>query len=195
MQDLLQKIVADESYQANLDWGKPRRGHAEATVRAHVAELEENLDFLRPRLSEDAYWKLKLLIHVHDSFKAEATRGVPITHPRSHASLARAFLARFCQDTDLLNMVQYHDEGHALWRGFQSERLVNAGRLSGLVSRIQDWDLFLAFCVIDSCTFSKERDSIRWFVAEIGQRVPVSVTTDWIKDLDRCKSHRLAQRR
>src|SRR5262245_18791904 len=90
-------LTRDERYLANLEWGQPRRGHPEGTVRAHIAELERNLDGLRPRLTEDETWKLRILIHTHDSFKAEAKSGVPIGDPRSHASLARAFLAEFCQ--------------------------------------------------------------------------------------------------
>ena len=77
-------------------------------MRAHIAELERNLEAFKAELSEDEYWKIRVLIHTHDTFKAEAEPGVSITHPRSHASLARAFLASLCDDADLLNMVQYH---------------------------------------------------------------------------------------
>src|SRR6516225_8855630 len=114
-QTILDAIIADPRYQRNLDWGKPRRGHPEGTVRAHIAELERNLDRLAPRLSEEEHGKLRLLIHTHDTFKGEAESGVAITDPRSHASLARAFLAGHCDDADLLAMVQYHDEPYALW--------------------------------------------------------------------------------
>jgi len=99
-------IIADSRYLANLDWGKPRSGHPEGTVRAHIAEIEPNLDSLRSKLTDEDYWKLKLLIHTHDSFKAESEPGVAITDPKSHASLARAFLATHCDDADLLAMVQ-----------------------------------------------------------------------------------------
>jgi hypothetical protein len=85
----LDAIFADPRYQKNLDWGKARRGHPEGTVRMHIAEIEQNLETLRPRLSDADYWRLKLLIHTHDSFKAESERGVAITDPKSHASLAR----------------------------------------------------------------------------------------------------------
>ncbi len=64
-----------------------------------------NLGVLRPKLSEEEYWKLKLLIHTRDTFKGESQPGVSITDPRSHASLARAFLTTHCDDADLLAMV------------------------------------------------------------------------------------------
>ncbi|WP_168218899.1 response regulator [Limnoglobus roseus] len=41
--------------------GVPRAGHLEGTVRAHIDELECNLDALRPKLSEE-YWKLRLAV-------------------------------------------------------------------------------------------------------------------------------------
>src|SRR5260370_19007049 len=111
-------IAAHPRYLQNLDWGKARSGHPEGTVRAHIAELERNLEALKPRLSQIDYWKVKLLVHTHDSFNREAERGSPITHPKSHASLARAFLAEFCNDSDLLAMIQYHYEPFALFRQF-----------------------------------------------------------------------------
>lgn len=68
-------VVNDPRYLANLDWGESRQGHPEGTVRAHIAEIEPNLELLRPSLTDEDYWKLKLLIHTHDSFKAESKGG------------------------------------------------------------------------------------------------------------------------
>ena len=65
-------LVRDQRYLKSLDWGRPRSGHPEGTVRAHIAELEPNLEALRPRLTELEYWKLKVLIHSHDTFKGTA---------------------------------------------------------------------------------------------------------------------------
>ncbi|ODA29955.1 hypothetical protein A6X21_06330 [Planctopirus hydrillae] len=163
----LEAVKADARYQRNLDWGKPRAGHPEGTVRAHIAEIEPNLDRLAPKLSPLEIDKLRLLIHTHDSFKAEAEAGVPITHPASHASLARSFLAEFCDDADLLAMVQYHDEPFALWRQVSSKGTYNQERLQALFEAIEDWNLFLAFNIIDGCTTGKGRQPLRWFFHEI----------------------------
>ena len=178
MQEIFTKIIADPRYQANLDWGAPRSGHPEGTIRAHIAELEENLEALRPRLSTEAWWKLKILIHVHDTFKPEAVSNIAITDPRSHASLARQFLNEYCQDQDLLNMVQYHDEGHALFQQFSRKGAYSEERLEKLLGLIQDWDLFLMFNIIDGCTRGKDRKPLRWFIAEASRRVSTSVTPD-----------------
>jgi hypothetical protein len=171
-------ITFDARYQANLDWGQPRRGHPEGTVRAHIAELEGNLHRYRSRLTDDEYWKLKLLIHTHDTFKPEALSGVAIAHPRSHASLARSFLAEFCQDEDLLAMVQLHDEPYALWKQQQHRVSFDAARLQRLLDAIGDWNLFSAFLLIDGCTAGKDRGSLQWFFADVAGRVESTFGAD-----------------
>jgi hypothetical protein len=162
--------VADSRYLANLDWGKPRVGHPEGTVRAHIAELEGNLERLRAKLSEEEYWKLKILVHTHDTFKAEAKPGVAITHPESHASLARAFLASHCDDPDLLAMVQFHDEPFALYRQYERRGEFDRGRFESLMSAITDLELFLAFVIIDGCTAGKSREPLAWFFRQLAGR-------------------------
>jgi hypothetical protein len=167
----LDSVVQAPRYRKNLDWGDPRPGHPEGTVRAHIEEIEKNLEALRPRLSEVDYWKLKLLVHTHDTFKGEAEPGVGITDPRSHASLARDFLAGHCPDPDLLAMVQFHDEPFALWRQFEAKGKYNQERFSALLQNIQDWNLFLAFNIIDGCTDGKGREPLAWFFDEVSGRV------------------------
>jgi hypothetical protein len=173
---LLARILADSRYQRNLDWGEPRHGHPEGTVRGHIEELLNNLESLRPRLRDDEYWKLQLLIHVHDSFKAEARPGVAITHPRSHASLARAFLAEFCDDADLSAMVQFHDEPYALWRKSRQSGALDRKRFDALLSAIRDWDLFVAFLIVDGCTLGKSRTPLHWFLQMIHERIQIRFT-------------------
>ena len=168
---IFQSVVSDPRYQQNLDWGQPRSGHPEGTVQAHITELEENLDVLRPNLSDAEFWQLRLLIHTHDTFKAEAKPGVAITDPESHASLARTFLAEFCSDQDLLAMVQYHDEPFALWRQWRSKGKHNSQRFNSLLDAISAWDLFLAFNIIDGCTIGKSREPLHWFLTEVQPRV------------------------
>ena len=163
-EQLFHALVKDPEYLNNLDWGKPRRGHPEGTVRAHIQELEDNLKRLPVEANSEEYWKLMLLIHVHDSFKKEAKKGVPIEHPRSHATLAKQFLAKYCQDTDLLNMVQYHDEPYALYRQQLHRGRVNSQRLQNLLSTIQDWSLFCRFLLVDNCTEGKDRAPTHWTI-------------------------------
>jgi hypothetical protein len=170
-------VVKDPRYLKNLDWGEARPGHPEGTVRAHIAEIEPNLETLRPKLGDVDYWKLKLLVHTHDSFKAESQAGVPITDPKSHASLAKVFLAEFCDDSDLLAMVQYHDEPFALWRQAESKKgKYNQERFAALLSNIKDWNLFLAFNIIDGCTEGKSREPLVWLFKEVAGKVEAAFT-------------------
>lgn len=164
-------ITNDPRYQRNLDWGKARTGHPEGTIRAHIAELERNLEMLRAKVSETDSWRIKVLIHAHDTFKGEAERGLPITDPKSHASLARAFLAEFCDDADMQAMVQYHDEPFALWRQFVAKGKFNPERMTALLTGIRDWNVFLAFSIVDGCTEGKGREALRWFFRQIAGRV------------------------
>ncbi len=188
VQQIFAKITADPRYQRNLDWGEPREGHPEGTVRAHIAELEQILDQVRPKVSDDYYWRLRILIHVHDTFKGDAKQGVSISDPQSHASLAGQFLAGYLQAEtlaqaeaeDLLNMVQYHDEGHALWRQFAERGRYNQERFAKLLATIKNWELFLWFVVIDGSTEGKDRESLRWFVNEVKRHVKKPISVDLV---------------
>jgi len=164
-------IISDPRYQRNLDWGGARPGHPEGTVRAHIAELDCNLESLRHKLSETDYWRLRVLIHSHDTFKGKAQPNAPITASNSHASLARAFLADFCADDDMLAIVQFHDEPYALWRQVASKGKFNQQRLTALLAGIRDWNLFLAFNIIDGCTEEKGREPLRWFFEHVAGKV------------------------
>ena len=170
------RIVADARYQRNLDWGEPRSGHPEGSIRAHIEELERNLAVLRPRLSAHDAWRLRVLIHTHDTFKPDATDGVAIVDPRSHASLARRFLEELGADADLLDIVQYHDEPYALWQQVTRRRTFDRRRLRALLDRIQAWDLYLAFLIIDGCTAGKSREQLHWFFRQIAGKVRASFT-------------------
>jgi hypothetical protein len=183
LQQIFTRMTLDPRYQRNLDWGEPRAGHPEGTIRAHIAELDQTLEKIRAQLSDEDYWKLKILIHVHDTFKGEAKEAVSISDPQSHASLAREFLAKHLQAEamepaeveDLLNMVQYHDEGHALWRQHAYRGSYNEERFARLLATIRNWELFLWFLIIDGTTQGKDRESLEWFIDEVKTKTGISV--------------------
>jgi hypothetical protein len=168
---LFARLTADPRYQRNLDWGEPRSGHPEGSIRAHIAELERNLEALRPKLTDEEVWRLRVLIHTHDTFKPDAVEGVRIVAPNSHASLARTFLAGLGGDDELLTIVQFHDEPFALWQQRQRRGNHDQRRLRALLDRVHDWDLFLAFLIIDGCTAGKSRDQLHWFFGVISRDV------------------------
>jgi hypothetical protein len=174
----LEAIVRDPRYLRNIKWGEPRPGHPEGSIEAHIAELESNLARLEPEVSEDESWKLKLLIHTHDLFKGESPDDVAIVDPRSHASHARRFLAEFIDDPDLLNMVQFHDEPYALHKKLEAKGYYNADRFNALLKRIQDWDVFLAFNIVDGCTSGKNRRHLYWLFKVLQGKVITRFTAD-----------------
>ena len=150
------------------------------TIRKHIEELEDNLSRLKPLLSREEAGKLRVLIHTHDTFKPDAKTGVAIVDPNSHASLARQFLAKYVSDSDMLNMVQFHDDPFAIWK---KDRCGGnyTDRLGRLLQVIEDWDLFLAFLIVDGCTVGKSTEPLNWFFAEIGNRVETRVDATWIR--------------
>lgn len=175
---VLDAVRGDARYTQHLDWGRPRAGHPEGTIRAHIAELERNLAALGDRLSNDATNRIRLLVHVHDTFKPESAHGVAIDDPRSHASLAKEFLAEFTDDAELLAMVQWHDLPYALWRKARRTGTLDEKRFTILEREITDWETFVAFLIVDGCTAGKSREPLEWFLGQIAGRIDVSWTVD-----------------
>ena len=180
MKVILQRVVSDPRYLKNIEYGEPRSGHREGKIKFHIAELESNLEKLAPRISEEQYWQLKFLIHVHDTFKAEARPDSPIEGPQSHASLARKFASEFTDDMDLLNIIQYHDMNFALWKQYVARGSYDLPRFFTLLDTIMDWDLFLMFLIIDGCAQGKDPDKVGWFINEVRKSRTTIIDEGWI---------------
>jgi hypothetical protein len=180
MKDIVSRVIADPRYLHRIEYGQPRPGHPEGKIKYHIAELEANLEKLAPRISENQYWKLKFLIHVHDTFKADAVPDSLIESPYSHASLAMAFASEFTNDADLLAMIQFHDLNFALWKQFAARGAYDIERFSRLLDTIMDWDLFLLFLIIDGSTRGKDPDKVRWFIGEVRKYKQTVVDESWI---------------
>lgn len=181
MKAILKQVTNDVRYLKNIEHGEPRPGHPEGKVKHHIAELEENLETLRSRgISEEQYWKLRFLIHVHDTFKADAIPNSAIQSPNSHASLARKFASEFTDDSDLLNMVQYHDVNFALWKQLKAAGTYDIKRFSTLLETIMDWDLFLMFIILDGSTRGKDPEKIRWFINEVKKYKETRIDESWV---------------
>ncbi len=76
----------------------------------------------------------------------------------------------------MLAMVQYHDEPFALWRQVASKGKCNQERLTALLTSICDWNLFLAFNIVDGCTEGKGREPLRWLFEQVEGKVASSFT-------------------
>jgi hypothetical protein len=181
MEEIIEKIKADARHQKNIEYGEPRFGHPEGKVKFHIADLERNLELLLNKgISMDDYWKLKFMIHIHDAFKAEAEKDTPTLHPRNHATIAREYASQYTDDSDLLNMIQYHDENYNLWLEYSQTGKYDTIRFQNLLSTIKDWDLFLLFMIIDGCTKGKEYSKLSWFINEIQKYKKTIVDSSWI---------------
>ena len=184
MKQIVDQIMADPRYRENIEYGEPRSGHPEGKVKYHIAELEENLEKMASRasrgISEEQYWKLKFLIHVHDTFKANAIPNSAIMNPNSHASLAKKFASEFTDDEDLLNMIQFHDVNYALWLQFERTGSYDMQRFENLLETVQDWDLFLMFLILDGSTKGKERSKLIWFLNEVRNHRKTIVDETWV---------------
>jgi hypothetical protein len=181
-QKLTERVMSDERYQKNVEYEQPDAGHPEGKVKYHIAELEANLERLKHRLpKEEDYWKLKFLIHVHDTFKAEASKaGVPADHPRSHEALARTFASEFTDDPDLLNIIQYHDENYTLWKQLKRTGRYDTEWFHYLLDTIQDWDLYLIFTIIDGNTQGKDIEKLAWFINQVRKHKQTQVDETWV---------------
>ena len=180
-QKAVERVMAHPQYKKNIAFGEPRSGHPEGKVQFHIAELESNLERLKPYLPQpDQYWKLKFLIHIHDSFKINAAKGVPSTDPRHHAVLAKTFASQFITDQDMLAMIQYHDESYYLWRQVCKNGRYNRLQFTTLLETIQDWDLFLIFNIIDGHTAGKNMGKLPWFIHEVRKYKEAAVDVTWI---------------
>jgi len=168
---VLKKIKDDPRYAEGVQYGKPRRGHQEGSVAAHIKDLEANVEKLQAGkfLSEEEYWKLMILVHVHDTMKYASKKNAPIEDVDSHASMARAFLNGYTVDRRMLNIVQYHDIGYSLSQSFREKGRYNGERLRTAVFSIsQEYlKLFLLFVIVDGYTPSKEQENVRWFIEEV----------------------------
>jgi hypothetical protein len=155
-------MIRDPEYIAGIDWGTKRRGHPEGKVLAHIQDLSDNLSAIHSDLTPGQEAQIKIFIHTHDTFKGESVRGVPINHPQSHASLARAFVERYIGETNLSAVIQNHDEFYALWRAEQSTGILDKARYNKLVEAIHDWNLFLTCMIIDGVTPGKDITPVKW---------------------------------
>lgn len=184
LQKIVEEVIADPRYQQNIEYGEPRSGHPEGKVKFHIADLEKNLELLaRHGISSEEYWKLKFLIHIHDTFKVEAEKDVPILHPHSHATLAREYAGRYTDEPDLLNIIQYHDKNYSMWLDYSHRGSYDAASFLHLLDIIQNWDLFLMFTILDGRTKGKDISKLVWFIDEVRKYKSTRVDASWVDAL------------
>jgi hypothetical protein len=166
--ELEREVTADAELLAGLAWGKPREGHPEGTVCAHVRDLLEALDGAGEpgeRRSE-----LRFITLVHDSFKYRVHEWLPKSGSNHHAARARRFAERFTADERLLATIEHHDRPYALWRKMRRRGELDEQAFEEMMRRVPDPELFLRFIELDGGTEGKNPEPIEWFRTELRRR-------------------------
>jgi hypothetical protein len=166
--ELERALLADPVLQEGLAWGKPRRGHPEGTVGAHVADLLETID--RWGESGKRREELRFLALVHDSLKYQVQHWRPKTGENHHAMRARRFAEGYVDDERLLAAIEQHDRPYNLWRKLRKRGRMDEHGFSEMVERIPDMNLFLRFVALDGSTEGKTQEPIGWLKEELGRR-------------------------
>ncbi len=162
--DVERAIVSDPEWREGVRWGRPRRGHPEGGVLAHVHEVLANVE--RDAASPEQRARLRVIALVHDAFKSRVDRGRPKAGSNHHATIARRFAERHLDDAGVLAVIEHHDEPYAIWRrgdrtGDWEEADRRARALIDLLGG--DLDLFLSFYRADNATGDKTDEDLRWF--------------------------------
>ncbi len=161
-------LIADPELREGLAWGKPRQGHPEGSVGAHVADLLETVD--RWGEAGDRREELRFLALVHDAMKHRVRGWLPKVGENHHATRARRFAERYTRDERLLATIELHDRPYALWRKLQRSGRSDEQGLAQMLERIPDRDLFVRFVELDGSTEGKNPEPIDWLKKELERR-------------------------
>jgi hypothetical protein len=163
--ELEERIIHDPAWVEGAVWGRPRPGHPEGSVAAHIVEVLANVD--RVALDPADRERLRLIALVHDAFKHEVDRERPRTGGNHHAMLARRFAERYIRDPEVLEVIELHDEAYNAWA--MGSRRGNWERADARALRLLDRlgdsvGLYERFYRADNETGSKDRAPWDWFV-------------------------------
>jgi hypothetical protein len=166
--DLEEALSRDAVLLRGLAWGKPRRGHPEGSVGAHVADLLETIERWGEAGARRA--ELRFIALVHDSLKFRVDERLPKLGENHHAMRARRFAERYTQDERLLATIELHDRPYALWRRLRRRGRLDDGAVDGMLARIPDIDLFARFVELDGSTEGKHPAPLDWWREQLGRR-------------------------
>jgi hypothetical protein len=166
--ELERELSADPELRAGLAWGKPRSGHPEGSVGAHVADLLETVD----RWGETGRRRaeLRFLALIHDTLKFRVRDWLPKVGENHHALRARRFAERYTDDERLLATLEHHDRPYAQWRKLRRTGRLDDKGLERMLDRIPDLELFLRFVELDGSTEGKRPEPVDWLRRQVGRR-------------------------
>lgn len=178
MKDLIKNIIKPENgiesaicsnadFIAGCDYGKPRKGHSEGKVIYHIQEVLSNIDKWYGDDKDRA--NLRLIAILHDTFKYKVDQTKPKVGENHHARLAKRFAEQFPINSDLHQVIQYHDDAYNAWQKggrhgnwYEAERLASQ-LIHGLLIE-GCLDLYIKFYRCDNATGDKEQENYEWFI-------------------------------
>jgi hypothetical protein len=166
--DLERTLTDDPELRAGLAWGKPRKGHPEGSVGAHVSHLLERLD--SDSYEPETRRLLRVISLLHDSMKYRVQEWRPKVRGNHHASRARRFAERFTGDERILATVEHHDRPYNIWRKMKRTGHLDEQRFERMLADVPDIPLFLRFVELDASTEGKNPEPVDWFRDELRRR-------------------------
>ena len=166
--DLERRVVEDPVLLEGLAWGKPREGHPEGSVGAHVADLLRAIESWGERGARRS--ELRFLALVHDALKYKVKEWLPRTGENHHAMRARRFAEGYTDDERLLATLELHDKPYSIWRHARRTGESHDRAVEEMIDRVPDRELFLRFVELDGSTEGKRREPVEWVRSELAER-------------------------
>ena len=155
------QLINEPEFRKGLIWGTPRFGHPEGTIVLHINEVLNNID----KLPVDEHQRaiLRLVAISHDTFKNKEDRNTPRNWNLHHSILAKDFMAKYSNDSVLLQTIEYHDEPFYCWlHVHKGEHELAERRLNRLLNNITDFQLLYYFFICDTLTGDKILAPLLW---------------------------------
>lgn len=172
---LEENIIKDPEFIEGTLWGKPRRGHPEGEVLAHIEEVLANVNkFVFNDGFNDGYERmaLRMIAIIHDTFKYKVDPTRSKTGENHHAMIARRFAEKYMPtniyDTKILDIIELHDEAYNSWRkgAIKSKWSSAEQRAKKLIERLEKANalrLYMKFYKCDGLTGDKSNEPLIWF--------------------------------
>jgi hypothetical protein len=160
---LEQQIISDPEFIQGALWGKPRNGHPEGQVIYHIGDVLKNVDKVTTSIDRE---KMRLVAIIHDTFKYKVDSTKPKSGENHHAMIARRFAEKYITDSDILDVIELHDEAYNAWsKGNRHNDWKKAeNRAKQLITRLGfNIDFFKLFYKCDNATGDKKSDDYIWF--------------------------------
>jgi hypothetical protein len=162
------RLAGDPVLLEGWAWGRPRTGHPEGSVGAHVADLLQRIDEWGETGKRRE--ELRLLALVHDALKFRVNHARRRTGENHHAMRARRFAEAYVDDERLLAALELHDRPYGIWRKRRRTGRFEEDRFDDMLERIPDMDLFERFVELDASTEGKDPEPLDWFRDELRRR-------------------------